>query len=356
MAERIGILTGGGDCAGLNTVIASIVKAGIPMGYEFIGFEKGWEGVLDPMMYRELTRAEVRGISHLGGTFLGTTNRGRFGAKVGDGEVNRIPKDILDMAKRNLDSLGITGLIVLGGDGTLSGALQLAERGIKLIGVPKTIDNDLHSTDRTFGFSTAVDVAVDAFDKIHTTATSHQRTIFIECMGRHTGWIALEAGLAGNAHAILLPEFPFSISELAAFLKRRNDEGMPSIVCVAEGITIERDLKHDHTSSEVQLAGSAHMVMQLVEQELPGELEMRTVVLGHTQRGGSPNAADRILAKRFGVAAMQAYREGRFNHMVSLRSNQIVLQPIGEAVADLKRVTEETPELQTARALGVFVN
>jgi 6-phosphofructokinase 1 len=355
----IGILTGGGDCAGLNAVIAGIVKAGLPLGHTFIGFDKGWEGVLDPVMYRPLTAESVRGISHIGGTILHTTNKGRFGAKVGAGGVARIPDEILDMAARNLQSLGVTALIVLGGDGTLTGALQLSERaGIQLVGVPKTIDNDLMSTDQTFGFSTAVQVAVEAMDKIHTTATSHQRTILVECMGRHAGWIALFAGLAGNANAILLPEFPFALEDLVAHLKHRQDDGLPSIVCVAEGITVPGISRSGENlgASEHSLAGVAHQLQHAIEQYAPETFELRTVVLGHTQRGGSPNAEDRILAKRYGVAALEAVHAGESGVMVSLRDSNLTLVKIADAVSGLKLVTATTPELQTSKQMGIFIN
>ena len=212
--RKIGILTAGGDCAGLNTAIASIVNSGLPLGYSFLGFEKGWEGLLDPIMCRELDANMVRGINHLGGTILRTTNQGRFAGKVGGkGGYNLIPAEILKMACDNLVQLGVEGLIAIGGDGTLSAAAQLADYGVPIVGVPKSVDNDLSGTDATFGFSTAVSVAVDAMDKIHTTASSHERIFLVECMGRHAGWIALYAGLAGNANAILLPEFTLDIDD-----------------------------------------------------------------------------------------------------------------------------------------------
>ena len=188
--RKIGILTSGGDCAGLNTAIASIVNSGLPLGYSFLGFEKGWEGLLDPIMCRELDANTVRGINHLGGTILRTTNQGRFAGKIGGkGGRNNIPASILKMARDNLVRLGVEGLIVIGGDGTLSAATQLAESGVPIVGVPKSVDNDLSGTDTTFGLSTAVSVAVDAMDKIHTTASSHERIFLVECMGRHAGWI-----------------------------------------------------------------------------------------------------------------------------------------------------------------------
>ncbi len=272
--KKLGILNSWGDCAGLNAVIAAIVKTGVPLGYEFVGFEKGWEGILDPMMYRELDLDAVRGISHLGGTVLRTANKGRFAGKAGAGGVNRIPSEILEQAKTNLDKIGVEGLIVIGGDGTLSAAAQLAELGVGLVGVPKTIDNDLGSTDKTFGFSTAVQIAAEALDKIHTTAASHDRVFLVECMGRHAGWISLFAGFAGNANAILLPEFDFEMDDFLAYLRKRRDSGRRSaIVVVSEGLRMEGKIfsTSGRTSSEVVFGGASEHLMHLIEEAAPEE-------------------------------------------------------------------------------------
>jgi phosphofructokinase-like protein len=356
--ERIGIITAGGDCAGLNAVIASIVKAGTPLGYQFVGFERGWEGILNPPMYKELDLAAVSGITHLGGTILRTTNRGRFSSKKGAGEVNEIPREILEEAKHNLDSLNISGLMVIGGDGSLGSALQLAKVGVNVVGVPKTIDNDLHSTDQTFGFSTAVQVAVDALDKIHTTASSHDRTIFVECMGRNAGWIALFAGLAGGADSILLPEFPFELTSFVEHLRSRTQSGKTSnIVVVAEGVRFGNAAhgKDMGSTQEALLGGISERLMHAVEEMAPDEFEMRNVVLGHTQRGGTPNAEDRNLSQRYGTAAIEAYHQGKFNHMVALHGRSMQVVPIEDAVSTIKAITEESEELQTARKLGIFI-
>ncbi len=356
-AKRIGIINSGGDCAGLNAVIASAVKAGIPMGYEFIGFEKGWEGLLSPMKFRQLDIPSVAGISYLGGTILGTVNKGRFGAKGGVGEKKRIPEEILAEAKANLQSINCEGLIVIGGDGTLTGASQLAELGVNIVGVPKTIDNDLGATDRTFGFSTAVQIVVDALDRIHTTASSHGRVIFVETMGRHAGWIALRAGLAGGANAILLPEFPFRVEDFVDFLHARHSDTGSSVVMVAEGAKIRDQVVGRHnTETEIQLGGAANRLMDDVERLCPGEFEMRGAVLGHIQRGGTPNAADRMLAKAYGVAAINAYDRGEFDRMVCYRHLGMETVPIHEAVATLKRVTPAELEYTTAKQLGVFIH
>ncbi|MBS1706316.1 MAG: ATP-dependent 6-phosphofructokinase [Armatimonadetes bacterium] len=356
---RIGILTAGGDCAGLNAVIAGIVKYGISVGYECFGFEKGFEGVLSPILMRPLTLDVVRGISHLGGTILHSTNRGRFGAKKGEGESASIPSEVLDEAEHNLKSLGIDALIVIGGDGSLSGALQLAGRGIKIIGVPKTIDNDLAATDQTFGFSTAQAVAVEAIDRVHTTATSHDRVIFVEVMGRHTGWIALKAGLAGGADAILCPEFAFDIEELVRFLReRKRSTTRSAIVVVAEGATIagEHVLDDITAGMEVHFGGIAERIRREIEVRAPGEFEMRSTILGHMQRGGTPNARDRNLAKAYGVGAIDALLAGEDKVMVSLRDGAILRVPMEKAVSRLKTVDETTLEYQTARKLEVFIH
>lgn len=358
--KKIGIINSGGDCAGLNAVISSLVKTGAHLGYEFVGFERGWEGLLDPMSFRRLDLDAVRGISHLGGTILRTTNHGRFAGKIGSGDPSKINPDILKMAKRNADQLGLDGLVVIGGDGTLSAALQLADHGLHIIGVPKTIDNDLGATDKTFGFSTAVQIAVDALDKIHTTATSHDRTFFVECMGRHAGWISLYAGLAGSANAILLPEFDLDLENFVEHLRRRRANGrLSNIVVVAEGLRLAgKGFSHKSEavhSSETVFGGASEHLMRAIEHDYPGEFEMRNVVLGHTQRGGSPNSQDRILAKRYGVEAMLAYHRSDFGRMIAIRDGKMIAVPIAEAVQQLKLVTAENYEYQAAKTLGIYV-
>jgi len=358
--KKIGIINSGGDCAGLNAVISSLVKTGLPLGYTFFGFERGWEGLLDPMNYRILDREAIRGISHLGGTILHTVNRGRFAGKVGSGDMSKIDPDILRMAKHNANKLGLDGFIIIGGDGTLSAALQLSDFGLGIIGVPKTIDNDLGATDKTFGFSTAVQIAVDALDKVHTTATSHDRTFFVECMGRHAGWISLYAGLASSANAILLPEFDFDMDNFLDHLRSRREAGkLSNIVVVAEGLKLGgKGFSHKGyaLSSENVFGGVSEQLMKAIERTAPAEFEMRNVVLGHTQRGGTPNSQDRILAKRYGVEAMQAYDRGDFGHMIASRNNKMVTVPIAEAVRSLKLVTTDNYEYRTAKTLGIYMN
>ena len=355
--RRIGILTGGGDCAGLNTVIASVVKAGIYHGgYEFVGFHKGWNGILDNQ-YRSLGLDDIRGISSLGGTILGTTNHGRFNAK-GSGDGQSIPQEVLREAKTNLDALGVEGLIVIGGDGTLSGALQLSTLGVNVVGVPKTIDNDLQGTDQTFGFSSAVDVAVESLDRIHTTASSHERVFFVECMGRNVGWITLHAGLAANANAILLPEFPLDIPSLVDFLRHRVEARGSAVVAIAEGISAQYTTTKAEgiVEKEPSRAGAAALVMEDIENYSPKEFEMRSTVLGHTLRGGSPNAVDRILSKQYGLEAFDAYNRGDFGTMVRIENGAPGTVPIHDAVIGPKKVTHGDPLYETAKRLGVYVN
>ncbi len=356
--KRIGIINSGGDCPGLNAVIASVVKSGAELGYEFYGFIKGWEGLLDPIQFMKLDPDAVRGIAHLGGTILGTVNKGRFGAKAGEGNSRQIPEDVLHEARDNCKALGLSGLIVIGGDGTLSGALQLMEAGVPIVGVPKTIDNDLQHTDRTFGFSTATQVAVDALDRVHTTATSHQRMIFVETMGRHAGWIAIRAGLAGGADAILIPEFPFALEDLVAMLQRRQAEGRSATIVVAEGAKVHGQRVHEGEAldREVKLGGIAQYLIRAIEEMVPDEFDMRATVLGHIQRGGTPTAGDRALAKAYGVAAMRAFDQGKYGQMVIYHNAGMGSISLADAVGSIKLVCPNTMEYETARALGVFVH
>lgn len=359
--KRVGILTGGGDCAGLNAVISSIVRAGIPMGYEFVGILKGWEGILDPPMLRPLRLEDVRGISHEGGTMLRTTNRGRFAAKAGEGGVSRVPDETLQSVARNMKANDIDALIVIGGDGTLTGALQLQElTGVKVVGVPKTIDNDLSGTDRTFGFSSAVEIVREELGRLHTTAASHDRVIFVETMGRHAGWIALYGGVAGGANGILLPEFTFKVEDIVAFLRARVKIGkLSAVIVVAEGAKMDGSLSTKNggsTSSEAQLGGAAERVMAAVgAASKPDEFEMRAVVLGHIQRGGGPNAEDHIISRAYGVAAIEAVHDGKFGCMVSLRGNKMSVVPIAEATGELKVVTDDDPVYIAAKKIGVYM-
>lgn len=355
--KTIGIINSGGDCAGINAVISSAVIAGIRAGYRFIGFERGWEGLID-RKYIELGHKEAVHIQNLGGTVLRTTNRGRFAAKVGQGETQQIAPEVLQACIDSIEALDVDGLLVIGGDGTLSGAMQLAERGVKLVGIPKSIDNDLFATDLTFGFMTAVQVAVDAIDRIQTTAFSHNRIFMVECMGRNAGWLSLYAGLASGADAILLPEFPATMDDIVAFLRHRRDNHRDStVIVVSEAFEIDGKAvtRGSAATNEVIFSGITEELVRQVEALAPDEFELRNVVLGHTQRGGSPCAEDRILSKRFGTRAIESYQQGLFGHMVAMQNDTIVNVPIEDAVDQLKLVTADNKIYQTARQTGIFM-
>jgi 6-phosphofructokinase 1 len=326
---RIGVLTGGGDCPGLNAVIRAIVRKGIDIhGHEFVGFRYGWAGVLAADAV-PLTLEAVRGILHRGGTILGSSRTNVY--KEPDG---------FERVKASLDELAVDALIPIGGEDTLGVARRLADDGIDVVGVPKTIDNDLAGTDFTFGFQTAVQIATDAIDRLHTTAESHNRVMVCEVMGRHAGWIAVHSGLAGGADAILVPERPFDIEEVCNHLRRRHGSGRTfSIVVVSEGAT-PRDgaliTEHETTDAfgHIRLGGIAVTLEKEIEERTG--YETRMTILGHVQRGGTPLAYDRVLGTRFGVEAIDAATEGDFGKMVALRGTTIERVPLEEALAEPK--------------------
>ena len=330
---RIGVLTGGGDCPGLNAVIRAVVRKGVEVyGHEFAGFRDGWRGPLDGEVV-ELGVAQVRGILPRGGTILGSSRTNPF--KV-DGGVERI--------KDNLARLGVEALIAIGGEDTLGVATKLHELGVQVVGVPKTIDNDLGATDYTFGFDTAVNIAMEAIDRLHTTAESHHRVLIVEVMGRHAGWIALHAGLAGGANVILIPERPFDIDAVCRYIERRFALQYAPIVVVAEGATPTEGTMVLHSGEldafgHVRLGGIGDRLAQEIEQRTGKE--SRATVLGHVQRGGTPTAYDRVLATRFGLAAIDAAHEGRWGTMTALRGTDIVPVPLEEATRELKLVPVE---------------
>ncbi len=354
MKKRIGILTSGGDCPGLNAVLRGVVRASTPLGWEVIGFLDGFEGLLSPVASIRLDRNTTAGILSQGGTILGTTNRGRFVAKVGRGERNRIPKAVIRETKTNLQKMGIDALICVGGDGSLTTALQLFEAGIPVIGVPKTIDNDLDATAMTFGFDSAVACVVDALDRLHTTADSHKRVMVTEVMGRHAGWIALYGGLAGGGDIILIPEIPFTFDSVAdAIMRRQADAYKSTLIVVAEGARPKdgKQLVQQTGSGEYKLGGIGDLVAREVAWRTGRET--RNCVLGHLQRGGVPTPLDRILGTCFGAEAVELVREGRFGHMVSYQNEQISHRPIAEAVHRLRLVPLDHSMLMTARSVGV---
>lgn len=330
---RIGVLTGGGDCPGLNAVIRAVVRKGVGVyGYDFVGFRDGWKGPLEGLTM-PLGVPEVRGILPRGGTILGSSRTNPF--KI-DGGVDRI--------KQNLADLGVDALIAIGGEDTLGVATKLHELGVHVIGVPKTIDNDLNATDYTFGFDTAVNIAMEAIDRLHTTAESHHRALIVEVMGRHAGWIALHAGLAGGANVILIPEQPFSIEKVCDYVESRFQSHYAPILVVAEGAApIEGESvladKGVDAFGHARLGGIGEWLAEQIEARTGKEA--RTTVLGHIQRGGTPTAFDRVLATRFGLSAVDGVAAGDWGKMVALRSTDIVRVPLADATTVLKTVSPE---------------
>ncbi len=356
-SKRIGVLTGGGDCPGLNAVIRAVVKTAYnDYDWEVLGIEDGFEGLIQPGKVRPLTPADVRGILPRGGTILGTTNRANpFHYEVEVGSEIKV-FDVSDDVVRHAQVLGLDALIVIGGDGSLRIAYELMRKGLPVVGVPKTIDNDLSATVITFGFDTAINTAMEALDRLHTTAESHHRTIILEVMGREAGWIALEAGIAGDADVILIPEIPYDIEAVVEKIVRRNRQGAKfSLVVAAEGAYPIGGKPVYQGVREIggvkRLGGIGEVVAQEIRERHASEV--RVTVLGHLQRGGSPSAFDRILATRFGTAAVRLIAEGRLGEMVALQGEGITSVPIAEAVAKQKLVSLESDIVRTAFDLGI---
>jgi len=319
-----------------------------------IGFRDGFEGLLPPGDHIVLDRKSIDGIMALGGTIIGTTNRGHFIAKVGAGDRAVVPGEVIARAREILNKLGIQSLIIIGGDGSMTTALQLQEAGINCIGVPKTIDNDLEATAMTFGFDSAVDVVMDALDRLHTTATSHKRVMVVEVMGRHAGWIALHGGIAGGADIILIPEIPFDYNKIAAAIKERDARGnLGSLVVVAEGARSKdgQQVKREMEGGEFRLGGIGEIVAQEIAKRTGKQT--RCCILGHLQRGGAPTTLDRILGTRFGVKAVQLANEGHFGSMVSYQNYQVRHVPIADAVNRLRLVPPNGEMVQTARDVEI---
>ncbi len=351
MYKQIGILTGGGDAPGLNAVIRAVVRtAVVEYGMKCIGIEDSFEGILGETHTIKLTPKTVSGILPRGGTILGTRNRGSF-VKMVDGKPV-FPEMPIGEALANLDILGIEALIVLGGEGTLAIAEQFHKRGFPIIGVPKTIDNDLAATELTFGFMTAIDIATEALDRLHTTAASHDRVMILEVMGRNTGWIALHCGLAGSADVILIPEIPFSFESVAQKVLAREKSGSRfTNIVVAEGAKEVGKLAIYSDTQVLRLGGVGDFVRKRIEQ-MTGK-ESRCVVLGHLQRGGSPNAFDRMLGTNFGACAVRALVSGETGKMVALQAGTIVTVPLSEACANIKTVPIDGQLVRTARDIGI---
>lgn len=341
------MLTSGGDAPGLNAVIRAAVKSGESLGYEMLGIEDGFEGLIGTPRYRVLTDVDVTELLNRGGTILRTTNRGHFNGPRVVGQ----PDDPYLQAYNNIMAMGLTGLITIGGEGTQTIALELANMGAPVIGVPKTIDNDIAGTDRTFGFDTALQVATDALDRLHTTAASHNRVMVLEVMGRHVGWIALHCGIGGGADVILIPEIPFDINKIAEHVAARDKAGNQFTMIVAAEGAFPRGAKPIFGDNG-RLGGVGQMVAEQI-QALTGK-ESRCVVLGHLQRGGIPTPYDRILSTRFGAAAVRALHEGITGEMVALTAQDITTVPIIEAVSHLKTIRPHSDLVRTARGVGTI--
>ncbi len=338
---KVGILTGGGDCPGLNPVIRAAVKRGLQEGWEMIGILNGWKGLIEPST-KPMTQAAVSGIIHRGGTILGTSRTNPY----------KDPAQ-LQKCKDNFKKLGLDALIAIGGEDTLGVANKLHKDGFNVVGVPKTIDNDLSGTDFTFGFDTAVNIAMEAIDRLHSTAESHRRIMVVEVMGRHAGWIAIHSGLAGGADMILIPEVPIKMAEVIDVIKKRNETGKNfSIIVVAEGAKFDgSEVKLEEKLDDfghIRLGGIGELLAKKIEEKT--KYETRVTVLGHVQRGGSATAFDRVLGTRFGSKAVDLVKQGLFGQMAALKGNEIVPIPIEVAVGKLKTVDPAFYEMAKAFA------
>lgn len=349
--RRIGMLTSGGDAPGLNAVIRAVVKtAEFEYGWKVVGIEDGFEGLLTPPHIRNMGADDVRGILSRGGTILGTTNKGHFRTIEVDGKRQRDPAPYKELAQ-NMRRLGIDALVVIGGEGSQGIASDLAKYGVRAVGVPKTIDNDLYGSDRTFGFDTALTVATEAIDRLHTTAASHDRVMVLEVMGRDAGWIALHSGIGGGADIILIPEIPFSMEAVASKVMARDFQGSNfSIIVCSEG-ALEQGGAQMYQSTTGTLGGvGQHVATEIAR--LTGK-DSRVVVLGHLQRGGAPTPYDRILATRFGAAAVRELAEGRYGEVVVLRGGIITTIPMVEVADRVKNVPVDDEMVRTARGMGI---
>lgn len=357
--KRVGILTGGGDCSGLNAVIRAVTRSAvIQHGAEVVGIENGFEGLITGHT-QPLTTRNTKDILTLGGTILGTTNKGNpFAYREMGADGNITVSDLSDKAVATVRELGIDCLFVVGGEGTLEIGYKLQQKGVPMIGIPKTIDNDLEGTDYTFGFQTAVQVACDAMDRLQTTGRSHQRVMILEVMGRNAGWIALEAGIAGGAHIILIPEVPYDFCYVMEKIRLRAKGGSPyTIIMAAEGaVSVDGDVITQETATTrlqgvPQLGGVGNFIACRIKQEI--DLEVRTTVLGHIQRGGSPCAFDRVLGTRLGAAAVQAAAQGKFGNMVALQTPDIVLVPIEKLAGVVRTVPPTSQLIEAAESIGI---
>ncbi|MBZ4399610.1 6-phosphofructokinase [Myxococcus sp. MISCRS1] len=356
---RLGVLTGGGDCPGLNALIRGLVKRGThEFGHEFVGIENGYMGLVEPDLTRPLTEEDTRGILPKGGTILGTSNRANpFIYAFREGE-RWVERDVSDAVLRRCEALKLDGVIAVGGDGTLSIGHRLSEKGLKVVGCPKTIDNDLSGTDQTFGFDTARLIVTEALDRLHSTAEAHDRVMLVEIMGRHAGFLTLESGLAGGADVILIPEIPYRVESIVEKLRRRATRRRSfSIIAISEGafpvggtLAVLDKAEDVPGRGVVRLGGSGKVCADLLAQHV--EAEIRVNVLGHLQRGGSPSAADRVLATRYGCKVLDLVRDGQWDHMVALRAGEIVAVPLSESRKE-RRVDPSGELVRFAKSMGI---
>ena len=353
--KRIGILTGGGDCPGLNAVIRAVAKSAMSGGLEVVGIEDGYLGLIQNRM-RVLTYQNVSGILTMGGTILGSSNKANPAQYAVPDDGGWVIKDVRDQVVRHYEEAGLDAMVVIGGDGTMSGAAKLIPRGLKVVGVPKTIDNDLWATDITFGHYTAVTTATDALDKVHTTASSHHRVMVVELMGRYAGWLTMHAGVASGADVILIPEIPFKIESVVDKCLQRSKVGKGfTIIAVGEGAKPEGgEIFVDHIVEDspdpIRLGGVGKFVADQVE-KLTG-LDSRAIVLGHVQRGGTPTPFDRILATKFGHHAFELLAAGRFNRLVVMQKGEITSVPIEEVADKVRTIPLDYPLIRGARVIG----
>jgi ATP-dependent phosphofructokinase / diphosphate-dependent phosphofructokinase len=356
---RLGVLTGGGDCPGLNALIRGLVKRGVhAFGHEFVGIENGYMGLIEPDLARPLGVEDTRGILPKGGTILGTSNKANpFSYPVKE-KGQWVERDLSDQAIERARELKLDGLVAIGGDGTLSIGHKLSQKGLPVVGCPKTIDNDLSGTDQTFGFDTARAIVTEAIDRLHSTAESHERVMVVEIMGRHAGFLTLDSGIAGGADVILIPEIPYRVESIVEKLRRRAGRRRSfSIIAVAEGaypaggsLAVAEGAEAIRGRGVVRLGGAGKVCADLLARHI--EAEIRVVVLGHLQRGGSPTAADRLLATRYGCKVLDLVRDGQWGHMVALRAGEIVAVPLSESRKE-RRVDPEGELVRSAKDMGI---
>jgi 6-phosphofructokinase 1 len=353
MQKRVGIINGGGDCPGLNTVIDSVVRVLYP-DYEVLGFMRGFEGLLRKQ-YISLTPRYTGQYKFEGGTFLKTVNKGSFAAKTGGGDENVIDENIINETVKHYEGFELEGLICLGGDGSMSAAQQLIDRGLNIVGVPKSIDNDLTGTDFTFGFQTAVEIATEALDRLNTTAYSHDRVMILEVMGRNAGWIGLYSGIAGGANVILIPELEFDIEMVKQHIKDRTLQGQKSaLIVVSEGAIPKNGevvTKNSGHASEILLGGISHQIEAALNED--PEIESRATILGHIQRGGSPCGFDRLLSRSLGSHAAHLFMQKNFGQLVTYKAGQIGSCSIKDAIAQIKRIENDSSLIKMAKGMGI---